>query len=180
MTHPNSIILTYTGRRIDLASPKPSDICLADISHQLGGVNRFTGSGIVPIPTAQHCVHVSYLCPIELAQWGLLHDAEEAYLNDLSSPLKSLLLEYRTLGRLWHSAISERFGVAIVDVKYWDIQSMLTERHHNGPFGMTDQDWLGLPPGAKLPPIDPAPGRPWSAEEAERNYLARAKELGVS
>jgi len=47
----------------------------------------------------EHSIAVSYLCPEEYALEGLLHDASEAYLNDIARPIKRMyeLYGYTTL-----------------------------------------------------------------------------------
>lgn len=180
--HPNDIILTHSGRRVHLLEPRVEDIDLADIAHHLSRIGRFTGAGDEITTVAQHCVHVSNLCPPELAAWGLLHDASEAYLNDVSSPLKALLSEYRRLEALWQDVISQRFGVPIERaVKPYDTQSMLTEKYHNGPRGMTDHEFLGVPDTTPLPAV--TKNEYWfafKANQAKFAYLDRAAKLGIA
>jgi len=177
--HPNSIILTFSGARLDLQSPAVEMITLRDIAHALSRIGRFCGAGDHIATVAQHCVHVSLLCSPECARWALLHDASEAYLGDVSSPLKSLLPEYQHLEKIWQDAISTRFGVPRCDCKYWDVQSMLTERRDNGPYFMTDAEWLGLSLDTPTPEPDPIPWTAWSTARAEAIYLARAEQLGI-
>jgi uncharacterized protein len=177
--HPSSIILTFTGARLDLRAPAVELITLRDIAHALSHIGRFCGAGDHIATVAQHCVHVSLLSPPAAARWALLHDASEAYLGDVSSPLKTLLPEYRHLEEIWQHAISTKFGVPRCDCKPWDVQSMLTERRDNGPYFMTDAEWIGLPPGSPTPEPDPMPWTAWGPARAEASYLARAEQLGI-
>jgi hypothetical protein len=177
--HPNSSILTFSGKRLDLRAPAVEMITLRDIAHALSRIGRFCGAGNHIATVAQHCVHVSLLCPSAAARWALLHDAAEAYLGDVSSPLKSLLHAYQRLERIWQDAISARFGVPRVNIKQWDVKSMLTERRDNGPYFMTDAEWLGLSPDTPTPEPDPMPWKPWAPARAEAIYLSRASQLGI-
>jgi uncharacterized protein len=43
--------------------------------------------------------------------WGLLHDASEAYLGDVNSPLKSLLPDYREIEHRMMCVIAQKFGL---------------------------------------------------------------------
>lgn len=63
---------------------------------------------------AQHCVLVSYICNMEDALWGLLHDASEAYLVDLPSPLKrsGQIEGYIKFEKKMQEAICKRFGLS--------------------------------------------------------------------
>jgi len=90
-------IETRTGRRIDLRYPHESDICLDDVAHALGHICRYTGHSSIYYSVAEHCVRASMLVPTDAALATLLHDAHEAYVGDVSSPLKSLVPDYRRI-----------------------------------------------------------------------------------
>jgi 5'-deoxynucleotidase YfbR-like HD superfamily hydrolase len=81
-------IETFTGKRFELLDPKPEQICIEDIAHALAMSVRFCGHVQKFYSVAEHSVHVSNVCDPENALWGLLHDASEAYIADLSRPLK--------------------------------------------------------------------------------------------
>lgn len=81
-------IATYTGKRFYPFDPRPEDIDVNDIIHALSNQSRFAGHCTKFYSVAQHCVLVSLMCPDEDALWGLLHDASEAYLVDIPTPLK--------------------------------------------------------------------------------------------
>jgi 5'-deoxynucleotidase YfbR-like HD superfamily hydrolase len=81
-------IQTYSGKKFQLLSPKIEDISIIDIAHALSMQCRFTGHTKHFYSIAQHSVFVSQLC-YNYPLYGLLHDASEAYLSDISSPLKN-------------------------------------------------------------------------------------------
>lgn len=83
-----SWIQTYSGRRINPLKPNPDCIVIQDIAHALSMQCRFSGHIRDFYSVAQHSVGVSYICQKEDALYGLLHDASEAYLVDIPSPLK--------------------------------------------------------------------------------------------
>lgn len=62
---------------------------------------------------AQHCVLVSYLAPLGFELHGLLHDAAEAYFNDLSTPVKHApgMETYRDQEKYVEKLIFWRFGL---------------------------------------------------------------------
>lgn len=62
---------------------------------------------------AEHSRNVSFACEPEDALWGLLHDAPEAYLSDLSAPLKhsGLFDNYRRVEAEVMKAICIHFGL---------------------------------------------------------------------
>ena len=88
MSQGNSLIVTYTGRIIDPINPHPDDIAIEDIAHALANSCRWTGHVRKFYSVAEHSVRVATHLPQKLHLDGLLHDASEAYLSDLSRPIK--------------------------------------------------------------------------------------------
>lgn len=82
-------IRTFTGRYVNPLELHPSDIDIRDIAHHLSIINRYTGASPEPFSVAQHSVlGTSYFVALEMKLAFLLHDAAEAYFNDLASPVK--------------------------------------------------------------------------------------------
>lgn len=88
---------TVSGRKVDVSNPNPNDIVIEDIAWALSRMPRFSGHSIpyMPYSVAQHCIQVAeelkglgFDRRIQLL--GLLHDAAEAYINDLPSPVKHI------------------------------------------------------------------------------------------
>lgn len=89
-----TLMLTATGRTVDLMTLAPDDIDVTHVSHCLARINRF--GGLTTYSVAAHSVHVADILAdageTNLVQLcGLLHDAHEAYLGDITSPVKQLL-----------------------------------------------------------------------------------------
>ena len=87
-------IQTYTGRQVVPLDFTADDFDIVDIARSLAFTNRFSGHTTRPYSVAQHSLMVSELCDEEHALWGLLHDAAEAYIGDIASPLKSQFSYY--------------------------------------------------------------------------------------
>jgi len=124
-------ITTATGRRVDYVRVGPEDIDIEDIATALSRECRFAGHCKHFYSVAQHSVLVSRLVPEELALEGLLHDASEAYLKDIPSPLKSLLPDYREIEARFDRAIRRRFGLPETpspEIKRADLVLLATER----------------------------------------------------
>ncbi len=86
---------TVSGKKIDVTNPDPKTIDISDIAWALSRMPRFSGHSIpyIPYSVAQHCIQVSKeLAPHgeRIQLHGLLHDAAEAYINDLPSPIKHI------------------------------------------------------------------------------------------
>jgi len=92
----NIYVETRMGRMVSLLDPEPETICLQDIAASLANINRFNGHCHTQHNVADHSIAVaiaakrfSYDAQGQLA--ALLHDAHEAYIGDLSSPMKAYL-----------------------------------------------------------------------------------------
>jgi len=95
-------IITHYGKTIDLLNPDPDTICLEDIAHNLSHLCRFNGATKYRYSVAQHSLYVSNLVAPEHALPGLMHDAAEAFLGDVITPLKSLLPKYKEIEtKMW-------------------------------------------------------------------------------
>lgn len=167
-------ILTVTGSYFDFADPEGSPFGILDIAHALSHLCRFTGHVRRFYSVAEHSVHCSHLVPAEDALAALLHDAPEAFLGDVSRPLKSLLPGYRELEARIEPVVLARFGLPPVlppSVKVADRDMLLLEqRQAMGNF----DNWPEL--GDEVP--DVVLGF-WEPEVAMARFLARYRELAV-
>lgn len=102
-------IQTYTGKFIYPDDPDPDLICIEDIAQGLAKICRWGGQSGQFYSVAQHSALVSDHVSIENALWGLLHDASDAYLNDIVAPVKKILPDFRELERRMMFAIVAKF-----------------------------------------------------------------------
>jgi uncharacterized protein len=126
-----SWILTASGRRFSYEQPDPDSICIEDIAAALSKTCRFAGHPRKFYSVAQHSVLVASLLPTELQLEGLLHDAAEAYVVDLPSPLKALLPEYHEIESRIDWLIKLKFKLRVVQpaqVKHADLVALATEK----------------------------------------------------
>lgn len=93
----NPIITTFTGKDINPFDLNPAQVSITDIAHSLSMNCRFNGHVRFFYSVAEHCVHVSHLVPPKYALWGLLHDATEAYIPDMPSPLKAGIANFDSI-----------------------------------------------------------------------------------
>lgn len=106
-------ILTNSARAFDLLNPRAENVITTDLAHALSLVCRFNGHCAHHYPVAQHSLLVAYIIEQEggtpeeqLA--GLLHDGTEAYISDLTRPLKLLLIEAARQREIaWLNIVSE-------------------------------------------------------------------------
>jgi len=88
-------IQTYKNLVFDYNNISSENINIYDIAHALSNICRFGGHTIVPYSVAEHsirCAELLYNESIDTQLWGLLHDAAEAYIGDIPTPLKKHLL----------------------------------------------------------------------------------------
>ena len=106
-------IVTYTGRKFYPLDPSPQDIDILDIAHALSNACRFSGHTREFYSVAQHSYLVAFTAGREHALYGLLHDASEAYLCDISTPVKysKMYEEYRVAEHWLQTMILNKFGV---------------------------------------------------------------------
>lgn len=124
-------IQTFSGDYLDLANLQNHTPRISDIAHALALTCRFSGHCRFHYSVAQHSVLVATLVPEELALPALLHDAAEAYLSDIATPIKRHLSEYRELERRVQNWINDHFGVDTErpEVKRADLQALVAEKH---------------------------------------------------
>jgi hypothetical protein len=104
---------TYSGRLVHPLNLHCSEVSLEDVAHHLAHINRWTGASKRAITVAEHSVHVSRMLPDRLRIYGLIHDAAEAYLGDVSTPIKRTCLMdgYRRSEKIADESILEAFDL---------------------------------------------------------------------
>jgi hypothetical protein len=109
-----SWIETFSGVAFDPFNPRPEQIRIEDVARGLSHSCRFSGQTSDYYSVAEHSVLVSRLVPPEDALWALLHDASEAYLCDIATPVKNRpeMLMYREAEARLMGAVCTRFGLA--------------------------------------------------------------------
>jgi 5'-deoxynucleotidase YfbR-like HD superfamily hydrolase len=112
-TKSGKFLTTFSGTNVYLDKINPNTINIEDIAHALSNICRFNGHTKDFYSVAQHSVLVSQYCPLELKIIGLLHDASEAYLCDVPSPLKhsDYFIDYADLEEKFTKIILRKFSV---------------------------------------------------------------------
>lgn len=94
-------VRTFSGLHVRPLALDPGPIDIMDIAHALSHQCRFNGHTRSFYSVAEHSVRVAELVPMCDRLAALLHDAAEAYLGDIVSPLKRRLRVYRLEGTDW-------------------------------------------------------------------------------
>lgn len=105
---------TYTGKMIDVNNPNENSIDTVDIAHALSQLCRASGHFKHFYSVAQHSINamreavargyskrVCFAC--------LIHDAQEAYLTDVPTPLKAELLRYREIEKSFEKTVLKKY-----------------------------------------------------------------------
>lgn len=134
-------ISTLTGKIVRPWFMKPSDFCLEDIGPPLSKLCRYAGQIPTFYSVAEHCCWVVDLArcagidDLPTLRAAFLHDASEAYLVDMPSPVKNLaaMKPYRDAEDRIQEALGERYGFNLFDpttakiVKECDVSAYRTE-----------------------------------------------------
>lgn len=110
------------GVYLDLAAPDPADISLEAIAHGLSHTCRFAGQTRRFYSVAEHAVLVADRLAATghdvLTQLtGLHHDDSEAFIGDVTRPLKALLPGYAKLEYQVGVAIHEALSLPLITVE---------------------------------------------------------------
>lgn len=174
-------VRTFTGKRVELEAPTVDMICIEDIAHALGNLGRFNGHTKYFYSVAQHSWNVAMQLKdddydYDVQFHGLLHDAQEAYIGDMVSPLKrikSLGVIYAEIEDRFSHVIAEKFGLL------WD-QDM-NKAIHKADMQLCATEMRDL-----MTQVDPFPGieeptlckiKQWYGVHPEERFLEEFKNL---
>ncbi len=110
---------------------------------------------------------------------GLMHDAAEAYLGDVPTPLKKQLSQFSTFEHKMEKAIGERFDIdpglfKSSELKRADIQLLIDEK----AVLMVDAPELWPPNAPEMKNTKRI--KSWGPEEAKEAFLKRFEELSTT
>jgi len=185
-------IQTYTGRKFYPADPRPEDIVMADIVQGLSNCCRFAGQLDDFYSVAQHSVLVSNVVQnlggtVAEIRYGLLHDASEAYIGDVTWPLKHCeeMAGYREIEAKVEAVIAQALRLVPTMpeiVKHADLVLCATEKRDLMLMTFNRLNADRLPPAFSEPwhcdTVQPTLDRirPVSAKEARKMFLDRLQE----
>ena len=172
----DGFIITYSGRKVYPLNMRAGKICLHDIAHALANKCRFGGYTKKFYSVAEHCILMAENDLPGPAVWRLFHDASEAYLPDLLSPIKSrfpdliaaehhiieLIRKQFKLPKLT-SQVHKLIKQGDLAIRYWEGKHLMV----NHP----DAEWYSK---KAIPEIVP---QCWLPEEAEQRFIGKACEL---
>lgn len=181
-------IHTFSRQWVNPLDVLAGDLRIEDIAHALALINRFVGHTREPISVAQHCLWVSHLCGTHALQ-GLIHDAPEAYVGDVSKWLKHSdeMTPFRVIEDRIQRTIYRHFGCADETHAQVEAADKLMVRFE----GMKGygHDWLVNHPA--YPPLTPgeieriqgATGQTWAFwnwRYAEQKFMERFHQVKLT
>lgn len=141
----NHTICTYLGIEFDVFNPTPDMVDIRDIAHALSFRCRMNGYTKKFYSVADHSLLMASHIYAGYRLEALLHDAHEAYLVDLPSPIRNKLVEmgitiFEELADRVQEVIAKKFCIAHPTpemVNVHDHRSFLTELECLMPLGVT-------------------------------------------
>lgn len=164
-------IETYTGKQFWFLNPRPEMFDIEDIAHALSMVCRYAGHVTRFYSVATHCCLIAdqFEHDPQTHLTALMHDAAEAYIGDMPSPLKQQIPAFRSVEALIEEALAETFGLTYPfpnELKVADLRITMDERQalKSQSTRLWAEDAL-TPLGVTIPD--------WSPERAKAEFLDR-------
>lgn len=127
-------IRTVSGIYVNIFEPTPEMIDIKDIAHSLAHQCRFGGHLPEFYSVAQHSILCSKMVDAENCLAALMHDASEAYLLDIPSPIKKRLTNYKELEDNLMTIIAKKYNFQ------WPLSNQVKE----ADYAMLVSEWHGL------------------------------------
>lgn len=166
-----------SGVYFDFIEPHTTPLSVLDIAAGLSRICRYTGHLAIDeddiYSVGQHSVLASENCGDDCDPFeALMHDRVEAVMNDMSSPLKQLLPDYKEIEDRCEEETAIYYGVPhpMTDAcKRIDIRMLATEKRDLMPGDIADDKW------AIIKDVTPLPFRitPWRPKETRWRFIHR-------
>lgn len=177
-------IQTRHGNAFDPEAGKINNIDINDVAHALSNICRYAGHCRKFYSVAEHSVLVSRiirkLWPTDVeSRWaGLLHDATEAYVGDVPTPLKVLLPDYSDIEDELAKKIAKKFRIKWTKtihsrVKIADLIALSTEAQK---LFADVSHWAAIKNYEAMPELL-SKNFPVSPETGKRRFLAEFKKV---
>lgn len=117
-------ITTYTKKQFLPLTPETKDVCIEDIAHALSLMTRANGHFPKFYSVAQHSLDCAREAKArgyskDLVLFALLHDGSEAYLSDITRPVKKYMPQYGQIEEKMQNVIFEALVGRIPSLEEW-------------------------------------------------------------
>lgn len=149
--YPKMNILTYYKHEFCPSDARPDDIDIRDIAHALSFLCRANGHFSRFFSVGSHCIN----CYNEASARGLsaevrlaclIHDASEAFISDITRPVKTALPDYRALEEQLETVISEKFGLVLSDAEKSELREIDDAMLYYEFLEFADEELFATPP----------------------------------
>jgi hypothetical protein len=172
--------LLANGKPWSVREPDPASVDIETIARALSRIPRFCGHtlGERAYSVAQHSCEVAALMPKPIAIHGLLHDAHEAFIGDIPTPMKRELGGIHEMTLRFDRAIYRGLGLELPDadtealIGFADVACLNAEIEQLMP-PLAGFDWQPYPTPYKVG----KELRPKPAHAAEEEFLAAFRRL---
>lgn len=171
---------TYTGLSVDPLELAPWQVRPEDVAHALSMLCRGCGHVRTFYSVAQHCLN----CMREARSRGwsqrmqlacLVHDASEAYVSDIITPVKHRVSGYCDIEDNIEAAILERFGLGDLTEDERALAKDIDTALFTNEFAALVEGWDGeASPLASVPDLTERPHT-----EVEAEWLDAFRELSI-
>lgn len=177
-------VMTVSGGLWSLLAPRADAVIWPDIAESLAKICRFGGHARHHYSVAQHSVLVADLLPPALRAYGLLHDAHEAFLGDVTRPLKRALAtlgEGRAMAELTRRADAAIHAAAHLPWPLSAADAAAVKAADNIALATEARDLMAAKPGVWdfLPPPHRRVITPWPWPKAMDAFTDRLATCGI-
>ena len=165
---PHPFVPMRSGRIWDLVEPDPAAIHWPDVAWKLSGIARFNGEPEEPYSVAQHSLDVAGMVSARARLHALVHDAHEAAIGDIMTPVKQALARFGGGAALaWLDALHAR-AVHLAAGAEWPVPDDIAAE-------LAEADMMAMRAERRdlMPPCRIAWGRDGPAALAERRAWTR-------
>lgn len=175
MTNDVGYIRTFKDRKFYFEHPEDYEFDIEEIAHSLSNQCRWTGHCRKFYSIAEHSIHCARMSPVGFTKEAFLHDASEAYVVDLSRPLKQLVSDYKTIQKNIEAAVAKFYEFPYpMSLEVQDIDNRMLVTEWQQLFNETD---------ISLGPYNNEPYsfilNCWLPEKAEKEFLWWASAIKV-
>lgn len=109
--------ITASGQMMDMRTPRPAAVMAGDIAHHLAQINRFNGAAVRPYSVAEHSLLVleiverMFVTDVHGKLFALMHDAHEAYTQDVTTPAKDEVEGWRVFEGRFERIVRTAFAL---------------------------------------------------------------------
>lgn len=170
---------THSGRQFFPLDPRPEDFTIEDLANGLASTVRYAGQGRIDrwYSVAEHCVHIANWLvgqgyPPQVGLVGLLHDAAEGLMHDLTRANKGAVgPAYKLLEKHFQTVIWLKYRLYSWSLAYEglidEVDSRIVPVEKAAITNHPGQEWAS----DALVPLDGITIRCWRPERAKDCWL---------